>query len=118
MSNACFSSDNLPSEDCKAPQRGQFSIPTGGPWVDIGTFKKSYKVTYFKYAAKIAYNIIYDNRESSNGPIWKCSCPDYKFNDRFENHTCCKHIQAVIDQNIGANREGGNYERFLVEHID
>lgn len=117
MSNACFSSDNPPGTDCQDPNRGQFAIPIGGPWVDIGTFKHIFKVTYFKYAAKISYQVVYDNI-GQKGPVWKCNCPDFQFNDRFENHTCCKHIQAVIDQNIGTDRDGGNYELFLVEHIE
>ena len=116
MANACFSSDNPPGDDCKDPQRGQFSIPVGGPWVDIVTFKKKFKVTYFKYAAKIAYTVYYTNA-NNKGPTWKCNCPDFQFNDREEKHTCCKHIQAVIDKNSGTIRAGGNYENFLVEHI-
>jgi|TARA_B110000967_G_C18807899_1_gene522000 hypothetical protein len=115
MSNACFSTDNIPGRNCKDAIRGQYQIPSGGPWVDIGPGKDIFKVTYFKYAAKIAYRVDYENEEEILK--WHCTCPDFKFNDRTTSKTCCKHVQAVIDKISGTVRAGGNYENFLVEHI-
>jgi hypothetical protein len=66
----------------------------------------------------MAYTVIYDNRESvDDRPIWSCNCPDFEFNDRETQRTCCKHVQACIDKSMGTTRTGGNYEQFLVEHI-
>jgi len=114
--NACFSTDNSPGQLCKDTIRGVFQIPTGGPWLDIGVFTRLYKVTYFKYAAKIAYVVTYSNEE--NGPLtWHCNCPEFQFGNRAEAQTCCKHIQAVIDKKNGVSRTGGDYEQFLVEHV-
>lgn len=114
MSNACFSTHNAPGNNCKDPTRGAFQIPTGGPFEDIGTQKKTFKVTYFKFAAKKSYTVKYTNIKQ---PIWSCNCPDFDFNDREQNKTACKHIQACIDKETGTSRPGGNYEQFLVEHI-
>jgi len=115
MSNACFSSENAPGQHCKNTIRGQFQIPVGGPWVSIGNKNKTFKVSYFKYAASITYEVIYEYFQEN--VTWLCSCPDYVFNDRFDNKTCCKHIQAVIDKSLGIVRAGGNYEQFKVEQI-
>ena len=118
MANACFSSHNAPGQNCSDPTRGSFQIPTGAEFQDIGPGRKRFKVTYFKFAARRAYTVRYDNRESvENRPIWICNCPDFEFNDRAENRTACKHIQACVDKINGTTREGGNYEQFLVEHI-
>ena len=115
MANACFSSDNRPGKNCKDSVRGKFQIPNGGPWVDIGNKNMKFKVTYFKYAAKITYDVIYTHKKDDIE--FTCTCPDYVFNDRLETKTCCKHIQAVIDYETGTTRAGGNYENFKVEHI-
>tara|TARA_B100001559_G_scaffold320863_1_gene334603 strand:- start:920 stop:1279 length:360 start_codon:yes stop_codon:yes gene_type:complete len=118
MSNACFESHNAPGQDCSDPTRGSFNIPTGGPFVDIGAGRKRFKVTYFKFAARRSYTVLYDNRESvDDRPVWECNCPDFEFNERQPLRTCCKHIQACIDKAEGTTRPGGNYEQFLVEHI-
>lgn len=119
MSNACFSSHNPPGHECKTAPRGQFQIPTGGPFVDIGEFKRNFKVTYFKYAARVAYNTVYDGRVSvEDRPVWTCTCPDFEFQDRAVNRTSCKHIQSCVDKEMSIARGGsGNYEQFLVEHI-
>ena len=116
MANACFATDNIPGRNCKDAIRGQYQIPTGGPWVDIGPDAQQFKVTYFKYAAKIAYVVLY--KRGKEGPVRPCTCPDFQFNDRGENETCRKHVQAVIDREKGIVRAGGNYENFLVEHIN
>ena len=115
MANACFATDNTPGKNCKNAIRGQYQIPIGGPWVDIGPKDQEFKVTYFKYAAKLSYVVEYKHHK---GPVWNCSCPDFQFNDRNQTKTCCKHIQAVIDKATGIVRAGGNYESFLVEHIN
>ena len=119
MSNACFSSHNPPGHDCKTAPRGQFQIPTGGPFIDIGMFERTYKVIYFKFAARKAYQVKYKGGPNEeNRPLWICTCPDFDFQDRLENRTCCKHIQSCIDKEMFLNRPGsGNYEQFLVEHI-
>jgi predicted nucleic acid-binding Zn finger protein len=114
MANACFATDNSPGQNCKNAILGLFQIPTGGQWVDIGPTTQEFKVTYFKFAAKLSYLVKYENKK---GPIFSCSCPDFQFNDRDETKTCCKHIQAVIDKKMGIVRAGDNYEKFLVEHI-
>ena len=119
MANACFSSHNAPGQNCSDTTRGSFQIPTGGPFVDIGPGRKRFKVTYFKFAARMAYTVLYDNRESiDDRPMWSCNCPDFEFNDRDTQRTCCKHVQACIDKSLGATRAGGNYEKFLVEYIE
>ena len=115
MANACFSDENDIGKNCRDAIRGKFQIPTGGPWVDIGIGKKHFKVVYFKYAASIAYKVDYDR--TTEEVIWQCSCPDFEYNDRADQKTCCKHIQAVIDKEMGINRTGGNYEEFLVQHV-
>ena len=119
MSNACFSSHNPPGHECATAPRGQFQIPTGGPFVDIGESRKIFKVVYFKYAARKAYKVVYDGRTNiENRPVWSCTCPDFDFQDRAEHRTCCKHIQSAIDKEMSLTRPGsGNYEQFLVEHI-
>lgn len=109
--NACFATHNAPGQNCSDTSRGSFQIPTGGPWIDIGTEPKQFKVTYFKYAARIAYDVRYEPSK------WSCTCPDFEFNDREALKTCCKHIQACIDKAEGTTRPGGNYEQFLVEHV-
>jgi predicted nucleic acid-binding Zn finger protein len=115
MSNACFSDENNVGRNCKDAIRGRFQIPSGGRWVDIGIGKQYFKVVYFKYGAAMAYKVGYDH--TSEDVIWQCSCPDFTFNDRTTHKTCCKHIQAVIDKQRGIVRSGGNYEEFLVKHI-
>jgi hypothetical protein len=114
MANACFQSHNAPGNNCKDPTRGLFQIPTGATFEDIGPNVQDFKVTYFKYAARKAYDVHY---EFVDGPIWNCTCPDFEFNDRLEQKTACKHIQACVDKINGTTRTGGNYEKFLVEHI-
>jgi len=118
MANACFVTHNAPGEHCKETPRGSFNIPTGGAFVDIGPGRHRFKVTYFKYAARRSYTVLYDNRDSVDiRPTWECNCPDYEFNNRQQDRTCCKHIQACIDKAGHITRTGGDYERFLVEHI-
>lgn len=114
MANACFQSHNAPGNNCKDPTRGSFQIPTGATFEDIGPNVQNFKVTYFKFAARQAYDVHY---ELVDGPIWNCTCPDFEFNDRLEQKTACKHIQACVDKINGTTRTGGNYEKFLVEHI-
>ena len=113
MSNACFSSHNPVGNACKDAPRGQFQIPTGGPFVYLGSFQRDFKVTYFKYGAKVAYLIRYDGTKV----LWSCTCPDFEHRDRANTRTCCKHIQACIDKEMGTARGGGNYQLFLVEHV-
>tara|TARA_B110000008_G_C16862370_1_gene521320 strand:- start:42 stop:392 length:351 start_codon:yes stop_codon:yes gene_type:complete len=115
MSNACFSSHNPVGHDCKTTPRGHFQIPTGGPFVYLGDFQRDFKVTYFKYGAKVAYLIRYDG--TTEEVVWSCTCPDFEHRDRANTRTCCKHIQACIDKEMGTTRSGGNYQLFLVEHV-
>lgn len=119
MANACFSSHNPPGYKCSTAPRGQFQIPIGGPFVDVGEFNRTYKVTYFKYAARLAYTVVYDGTvEHPHRPFWSCTCPDFAFQERADNRTACKHIQSCIDKEMGLARNGsGNYEQFLVEHV-
>lgn len=119
MSNACFSSHNPPGHKCSTTGRGQFQIPVGGPFVDVGEFKRVYKVVYFKYAARLAYAVVYDgSAEHPSRPFWSCTCPDFEYQERAEHRTACKHIQSCIDKEMGLARDGsGNYEQFLVEHV-
>jgi len=115
MSNACFSSHNPVGHACKTTPRGHFQIPTGGPFIDVGDFARDFKVTYFKYGAKVAYLIRYDG--TTEEVSWSCTCPDFEHRDRVNTRTCCKHIQACIDKEMGTTRSGGNYQLFLVEHV-
>lgn len=118
MSNACFNSNNAPGQRCRDASRGTFEIPTGGPFVNIGEYRRVFKVTYFKYAASIAYRVVYDGL--GHRPIWTCTCPDFEHNDRASNRTCCKHIQCCIDRELGIDRDGTGetYEQFKIEHIN
>jgi len=113
MSNACFSSHNPVGHNCKTTLRGQFEIPTEGPFVFIGDFKRDFKVTYFKYGSKWSYLVRYDGSQVK----WSCTCPDFEHRDRATSKTCCKHIQSCIDKEMGTTRTGGNYQMFLVEHV-
>lgn len=116
MSNACFNSDNAPGRRCQDAARGTFQIPTGGPFVDVGQLRRVYKVTYFKFAASIAYRVVYDGL--GHRPLWSCTCPDFEHN-RAATRTCCKHIQCCIDKELGIDRAGTGetYEQFKVEHV-
>jgi len=120
MSNACFQSHNPPGHECATAPRGKFQIPTGGPFVDVGEFRRVYKVTYLKYAARLAYAVVDDGRaDIQERPLWSCTCPDFEFKDRGEQRTVCKHIQSCIDKEMGLTRNGsGDYEQFLVEHVN
>ena len=112
--NACFSSHNRPGQKCRQPVRGAFQIPTGGNWQNIGARTLHFKVTYFKYGTRQAYNVHYNGNVT---PItWSCTCPDFEFHNRALERTACKHIQACVHKVDGLSRSG-NYEQFLVEHI-
>ena len=117
MSNACFNSHNAPGQQCRDVPRGTFQIPTGGPFVDVGEFRRVYKVSYFKFAASIAYKVVYNGLP--HDVTWLCSCPDFEHQDRAANRTCCKHIQCCIDKEMGIERAGTGetYEQFKIEHV-
>ena len=93
MANACFSSHNAPGNNCKDPTRGSFQIPTGATFEDIGPNIQNFKVTYFKFAARQAYDVHYDNLPATDGPLWNCTCPDFRYR-RAMNSTMCKHCQG------------------------
>ena len=112
--NACFSSHNRRGQNCRQPTRGAFQIPTGGNWQNVGQRRIQFKVTYFKYGSRRAYDVYYDGTVT---PItWSCTCPDFEMNGRAENRTSCKHIQACVDK-INNTSRGAQYEQFLIEHI-
>ncbi len=114
MSNACFNTHNAPGQRCRTAPRGTFQIPTGGPFVNVGDTRRVYKVSYFKYAASMAYRVVYDGHGR-----WSCTCPDFEHHDRAQSRTCCKHIQCCIDREMGIDRQGTGetYSQFKVEHV-
>lgn len=110
MSNACFRTHNPIGRRCRDAGRGQYNIPTGLPFVAIA-HSTDFKIVYFKFGANIQYNVSFVKPQT-----WTCSCPDFRQRSRAEAQTCCKHIQACIDKEVGTSR-GGNYTIFLKEHI-
>lgn len=110
MSNACFKTHNPIGGQCRDTPRGHYLIPSGGPFVAI-TDTKEFNVVYFKFGANMQYNVRFVKPNT-----WTCNCPDFIHQHRAETQTCCKHVQACIDKEMGTSR-GLNYDIFLKEQV-